>query len=483
MERMFEHCLSPHYRRTSTAIVDVQSLRNDTTNLLQEDAGDTALQNLVGNCEAIAERWAQDGKLRKKLDMLRGYLSGEERALVDVILNRGKPLVVQPGLSFLGPGERRRYEESDDETNDGSHADDERGRTAHALFAKLAGLEESQPEKGDDSAERNSLLINAQSIGFLAAPERNDSPCLRKSMRDSMTPTPRHIPIHASPVTPTAHMKGDIQASASSLPHVQNATPSTPTSARRDQLMSPPRSHAGPLKRILVGTTVIPSPSFHIPLTDVKNYAGGRSPSSFQIKRLDSSETTPTKNPSQRSESHDPIIMQSDTTPISKQKTPVRNFHQIRMAVDKLNGSPSRKRKHHSVMTHPEEGSRKLPRATNTSTTPISSMNVGASSVVESPTPEIRRERAERHARRLERLAVAERLARARPDLVAPSYTAKRAQMLKRNMRHVAREQYFAGMRMLRAKQQKGQRLVDVEHGIQDEGAGGSNLSAMSGVD
>ena len=159
MERMFEHCLSPHYRHTSTAIVDVQGLRNDATNL-QQDAGDTTMQNLVGNCEAIAERWAHDGRLREKLDMLRGYLSGEERALVDVILNRSKPLVVQTGSSLLGPGERRRYEESDDETN-GSRADDERGKTAHLLFSKLAGLEESQPEKADNGAERHSFLVDS----------------------------------------------------------------------------------------------------------------------------------------------------------------------------------------------------------------------------------------------------------------------------------------------------------------------------------
>ena len=223
--------------------------------------------------------------------------------------------------------------------------------------------------------------------------------------------------------------------------------------------MSPPHLHAGPSNQILVGATVIASP-FHTPLTDVKNYAKGRPSSSHQNKRLDSPDATPKKDLSQRSESRDPIIMQSDTTPISKQKTPVRNFHQIRMAVDKLNGSPSRKSKHHSVMTRPEEGSRRLTRATNIFTTPMSSMNVGASTVVESPTPEIRRERAERHARRLERLAVAERLARARPDLVAPSYAAKRAQMLRRNMQHVAREQYLAGMRMLRDKQQQAQRLL-----------------------
>jgi DNA cross-link repair 1C protein len=237
MEQMFEHCLCPH-DRPSTAVVDARSLRADSTNLLKEDAGDTSVQNLVGNCEAIEERWTQDGRLRKKLDMLRGYLSGEERALVDVILNRGKAPAAQTGSSPGGPGGRRGYEESDDDTNYGSLADDERGRTAHALFAGLAGLEESQAEQAASGLGRNSLLINSQQLIISPPPsERNNLTFLQIRTRNSSTPTPTPTPTgkQASPATPTAHLTDAIQPlhiSVSSSATKQRSTPPSPASAR-----------------------------------------------------------------------------------------------------------------------------------------------------------------------------------------------------------------------------------------------------------
>ena len=51
------------------------------------------------------------------------------------------------------------------------------------------------------------------------------------------------------------------------------------------------------------------------------------------------------------------------------------------------------------------------------------------------------------HARHVERLNIAEKLSRARPDLVAPSYAKKRARLLAKKVELEVKEQCLAGIR------------------------------------
>jgi DNA cross-link repair 1C protein len=72
-----------------------------------------------------------------------------------------------------------------------------------------------------------------------------------------------------------------------------------------------------------------------------------------------------------------------------------------------------------------------------------------------------------RRAFRIERLKMAERLSRARPDLVDPSYPHKRARLLSRHVKAEASAQYAAAV----ARQEEAQ--GDFSYGCGDEGDGG----------
>lgn len=69
--------------------------------------------------------------------------------------------------------------------------------------------------------------------------------------------------------------------------------------------------------------------------------------------------------------------------------------------------------------------------------------------------------RDKRHALRIERLKIAEKLSCARPDLVAPTYAAKRMRLLASRIKFEAREQYVAGIRTLTQVHNKGDSGAD----------------------
>ncbi|KAF7359244.1 DNA cross-link repair 1A protein [Mycena sanguinolenta] len=103
---------------------------------------DTSILNLVGGDGAIglAEKWAESGKLRKKIEVVRHWLGVKERRAVDRMLD--PPLAAKTGQTSGMP----RVLDSEDEDSNYGEADDERGRTAHLLFAGLAGIEDKPSE-------------------------------------------------------------------------------------------------------------------------------------------------------------------------------------------------------------------------------------------------------------------------------------------------------------------------------------------------
>ncbi|KAJ7138135.1 hypothetical protein C8R44DRAFT_868466 [Mycena epipterygia] len=130
IDRMFAHCLAEPPPPEDLSEVDVELPADEATAEM-----DTALLNLVGGDGALdlAEKWAESGKLRKKIEIVKSWLGIKERRAVDRVL---KP---------AAPSERAVVDSEDEDSNYGE-ADDERGRTAHFLFASLAGIEDQPSE-------------------------------------------------------------------------------------------------------------------------------------------------------------------------------------------------------------------------------------------------------------------------------------------------------------------------------------------------
>ncbi|KAJ7474010.1 beta-lactamase-like protein, partial [Mycena latifolia] len=118
IDRVFAGCVAEPSRGALPADVDVEGATDGALLAMETDS---ALLNLVG--ADGAEKWAESGTLKRKLAVVRGWLG---LARVD---DAAGPM----------PAEQRRMLDSEDEE---SEADDERGRTAHLLFAGLAGIED-----------------------------------------------------------------------------------------------------------------------------------------------------------------------------------------------------------------------------------------------------------------------------------------------------------------------------------------------------
>ena len=91
MPGMFSDCLSTdeHAFRTEVrqGMVDEIGVDWRTLSLSPEEAEDVTLANLAGDgAEDVARRWADSGKMRRKLDVLLQYLEGPERQVVERLI-------------------------------------------------------------------------------------------------------------------------------------------------------------------------------------------------------------------------------------------------------------------------------------------------------------------------------------------------------------------------------------------------------------
>ncbi|KAJ7708238.1 hypothetical protein B0H17DRAFT_453111 [Mycena rosella] len=136
IERVFApFVFEPSAAADADADLDADSNVEAATDAQMEMETDSALLNLVGAEGAGTARWAESGTLRRRIEIVRGWLgiTGTARRAVAVDAVPRPPVV-----------ERREVFDSEDE----SEADDERGRTAHLLFAGLAGIEDGPGEWG-----------------------------------------------------------------------------------------------------------------------------------------------------------------------------------------------------------------------------------------------------------------------------------------------------------------------------------------------
>ena len=160
---MFSHCLHPSAQAlpslASSSQLRLGVTRHDRLTVDAQNDVDVALKNLVGDGAAdAAQRWADQGKLLKKFAVVRDYLGKEERNIVDKLLSndRSTKPVSGPdppeertfGDKGKGKGTKaaRYYARESEEDTDFGDSDDERGKTAHKLFASLAGIDEEDKE-------------------------------------------------------------------------------------------------------------------------------------------------------------------------------------------------------------------------------------------------------------------------------------------------------------------------------------------------
>lgn len=162
---MFSHCLHPSAQALPpcgpSSHLRLGVTGHDQLTVDAQNDVDVALKNLVGDGAAdAAQRWADHGKLLKKISVVRGYLGEEERDIVDKLLGTdrstrrvsGEPLFDPPERTFGDKGKgketitARYYVRESEEDTDFGDSDDERGRTAHTLFASLAGIDTEDKE-------------------------------------------------------------------------------------------------------------------------------------------------------------------------------------------------------------------------------------------------------------------------------------------------------------------------------------------------
>jgi len=194
IDHMFSSCLHlPAHQSLSTDSLRFRLAITPNDHLVVGDQhdGDVALKNLVGDGAInTAARWADQGKLLKKLSVLRDHLGDEANAIIDQLLGIAAPLNRASGhpssdnaqLVIRGKGKGKEVSSSrghggdSEEDTDDCDSGDERGRTAHKLFAEMAGIDSddkentwwvsSQPSDEGQEVEHNSNTLDGILSGF-----------------------------------------------------------------------------------------------------------------------------------------------------------------------------------------------------------------------------------------------------------------------------------------------------------------------------
>jgi DNA cross-link repair 1C protein len=179
IDRVFASCLHPSARISQTRYGELcsRTMNQGVLGAVALNDCDVALKNLVGNgASDLADKWADDGKLLKKLSFIKSHLGDEEKQLIDKLLGNeclaeqtlcpvrteDKPEVLNVRKALARDRSNNFARDSEDDTDGDS--EDERGRTAHVLFAGLAGIDPEDKENTwsftspPSSAERNRTL-------------------------------------------------------------------------------------------------------------------------------------------------------------------------------------------------------------------------------------------------------------------------------------------------------------------------------------
>lgn len=227
MSGMFGHCLASPFIANASGCLEV----NITSEELEFDQEDVTLKNLEGaGAIEVAERWAESRKTVRTLEILREYLTGQERALVDIVIKRKAgtasiPNILNPQIqAHDGVRYLRRY--GTDEDTDSSEAEEARGRTAHQLFADQSGVEgvhiwPSSPQSSDDLSTDGRLLPASPKQNLQNIPSTPSSSPVRTTSnpRDNCK-NQQSNPLHVLPQAelPTSKLGSPMQLSPWSYP-------------------------------------------------------------------------------------------------------------------------------------------------------------------------------------------------------------------------------------------------------------------------
>ncbi|KAL0946208.1 hypothetical protein HGRIS_012467 [Hohenbuehelia grisea] len=456
------------------------------------DEGDIALKNLVGDGAAeFAERWAESGKIRRKLEFLRPFLPSKERSLVNQCLGIDEPVTPSrieegvPATNTLWKGKAKAAIEDSDQDTDFAESDDERGRTAHKLFAAQAGLDDKENQWWHSSSPAQSQIFSdqpeavLQAVGLRQTPMQllspNSSPLRKRGLRTPISSPirqakdkrPRDEQTRRVPLSPTSRLQ--------SWPEPADG-PSVLSTSRIDVHASNPIASTSrvTLSAVLpadetltrVPKQLVPAlkPPFRL-ASRVKQPSSTRAKGKEREREViyitSSSPCPPDPHPRSTTQKRGTFNDMSSGGMTSKVISSSNHAKRPTSLGSQGSGSsvdtvrPSKRRKGHHSPTNPVElrpipkptlhNQDKLPSVTNIP----SQSELRSTKLVPAATSStsISPRRVAKRMRKTERHAVADRLAKARPDLMAPTYHAKLERRTAKLCREETREQYREGMR------------------------------------
>ncbi|EAU83943.2 hypothetical protein CC1G_09825 [Coprinopsis cinerea okayama7 len=431
--------------------------RGETVNnLAAQDDGDVALKNLVGEgAEAVASRWADGGKLLKKLDILREYLGEEENESIDRLLGlrSSSPEIqeaapVKSGAVCKDRGKAvARYEPASDEDTDCGDSDDERERTARYLFGASMGSKDKE------------------NMQYLWSSQRSSSPVSQSSDNLSIL---RDILPTAEPLVASGPMRPDVLAGSSSAQKAKRGlgrdgswrlnklTPSTtPVAQHKKAAKKPSHPPESPIKAIMSKVlTNSPAAASGHSLGSPINLCSSPDPeeagSDSFLNKLLKKHTTPSKPPPVGG-----VLLSSGRAPrpplssrpvITPSKKPSKSVPSVPLSGSRPQTSTKRKREASAGspidMPAPAVKRRKQNQEHSVALTSVPIARQRNSNPEQMATSQRKRKRSpekSQHHRRssqdpkdlqLKRIVIAERIASAMPDKVSALYSKKRATLV-----------------------------------------------------
>ncbi|KAG1780545.1 beta-lactamase-like protein [Suillus placidus] len=460
MNAMFKECMAPPIYDSGDPIPNELNssgtVHPSVLDLASLDLADTdsAMKNLVGDsAELEARKWADDGSMRRRLEVLRGWLGPKEKGIVDRALGRlpnsrsehegSSPLssrnnsaLETPKRTIKSHMQLKRYVDDSDDSSD-DDGSDAHARTARLLFAGDYSMEESIKSWLSSSPSQipggEAQIIGAENLG----PVQEQSISAATAEADVQAPTDAAL-------VPATTLSAD-----QSFP-----TPiSSPVLRPRDQSIETSQ------KDVFSQASPDAPPSQRSqPFKSLSNQEHSNHPS-LPLAQIESQHSDGHRRKRCRLEEHTSGVSETENNPFldttGELMSPSHKHEQRSPAILPGNLAPSRsvpllvplprleisshRRGHEPLATASTSFLVTLtsPRTiTSAPTIPLllgntSTISLTSSSKVPRPSFAISEKSSNsRSAERHKRREIAEKLCLARPDLVDPSYAAKRSRRL-----------------------------------------------------
>ncbi|KAG6872838.1 hypothetical protein C0995_006008 [Termitomyces sp. Mi166 len=462
IDRMFADCLHPN-----PSAADLPDAELNLIGLVKQGTvdEDVYMKNLVGEgATATAQRWAEKYHLQKKLDILSEYLEPDVYDKMAHIfgLPRKPVRLSSPKVTIVPSSRKRKGKEraidSEDETDNG-WSDDERGKTAHQLFASIAGVEgnkehnwwvSSSPTPTQDETDQGDVLEPVRMKRSARTPPEDNQPGPSVPWTSRLTPQsspvrPKKRPAVPVPsnVTPIKKRGNDYVVLHTPVHHLAE---SSGNHSKGHSLASP----------IVLSSSPVGPPMFLMKRAQpsINQKDKGKIPSPIMRGKPPRTLRTPTPSTS-RLPLSSPHIHVSSSSPLAEvnnitRKPPIpvdesplniklmRNSCPSAKAIhdkgennDTLPNIAESFGKHSDCFSSPQPSSPSHKRHQGLYSSKLSDElknRVSASHAETSPSC------SRRSQLRKQRLCIAERLVEARPDLVDHSYAAKRTRLLARSV-------------------------------------------------